>query len=199
MTPGLSDLRTITRAMRDRGYVVFDDPGGYDLNIVGIRTEDLSADTFNDFICVFYRLGETWPFFAFPATTDPGTYYRESPANVRGTAAVKPGQYRGMWQVGKHQGKYKALVQRGPVTVYRDANRDGVLNVAGVGEETGLFGINCHRARGGGPSGQVGKWSAGCQVLQDDAHFDFLMGLCDRGTARFGNSFSYTLLSEGEL
>ncbi|GAG43566.1 unnamed protein product, partial [marine sediment metagenome] len=49
------------------------------------------------------------------------------------------------------------------------------------------------------PSTVVGKWSAGCQVLQDAEHFAFLMTLCERARKKFGNSFTYTLLEENDF
>jgi len=45
----------------------------------------------------------------------------------------------------------------------------------------------------------VGKWSAGCQVLQDPDHFKFLLTLCDRASVKYGNKFSYTLLEEADF
>lgn len=45
-----------------------------------------------------------WNYFVFPATTDPGTFYRENPLSVKGTAIMKPGQYRGAYMIGRHRG-----------------------------------------------------------------------------------------------
>ena len=193
------ELQRVMAVMKNRGFVVFDDPRGHDLNLVGIRTRSVEGDAFDDWLTCFYRVQEAWQYFAFSATTDPGTYYRQNLANVDGTAIVVPDQYRGLWQIGKHKGRYAALVQRSDVRVYRDGNRDRVLNTAGQPIQKGRFGINCHRASIGGPRGTIGRYSAGCQVLQDDAHFDFLMALCRRAAERFGNSFSYTLLREEEV
>ena len=58
--------------------------------------------------------------------------------------------------------------------------------------------MNIHRASAHRPSQTVGKWSAGCQVIQDPGHFDFLLYLCEKGQ-RHGDTFTYTLLREGEL
>ena len=193
------ELQRVMAVMKNRGFVVFDDPHGYDLNLVGIRTPSVEGDAFDDWLTCFYRVQEAWQYFAFSATTDPGTYYRQNLANVDGTAIVVPDQYRGLWQIGKHKGRYAALVQRSDVRVYRDGNRDEVLNTAGQPIQKGRFGINCHRASIGGPRDTIGRYSAGCQVLQDDAHFDFLMALCRRAAERFGNSFTYTLLREEEV
>lgn len=188
----------IISVMDRKGYKVFNNPKGHDLNIVGIRTKDMTSNRFNDWLTVFYISDGQWNFFPFPCTTDPGTYYRTDPINVKGTAIMKSGQYRGLWKVGKHKG-YKALQQKNPCTVYRDANLDAFLDTKGIKQDTGLFGINCHRSNAGRASTRVDKWSAGCQVLQDPDHFVFLMALCDRAAGKFGNSFTYTLLTHEDF
>jgi len=188
----------IIKVMESKDYLVFNDPKGHDLNIVGIRTADMEANKFNDWLTVFYIFDSVWNYFAFPATTDPGTYYRNKPLNVKGTAVMKPGQYRGAYKIGKHR-NYKALQQSKPIIVYRDANRDNHLDTTGVEEESGMFGINIHRSGDKKASTIVHNWSAGCQVFQDPDHFDFLMTLCDRGKDKFGNSFTYTLLEEEDF
>lgn len=194
----ISGAERIIKIMERKGYKVFKNPTGHDLNIVGIRTGDLSANAFNDWLCVFYLFDGHWFFVAFPITTDPGTFYREHPLNVKGTAILKPGQYRGMWKIGKHKG-YKALQQNKSAVVYRDANRDNILDISGQEQERGLFGINCHRSNSEKASIQIDKWSAGCQVFQDPDHFSFLLKLCQRGADKFGNSFTYTLLTENDF
>ena len=188
----------IKAVMRSKGYVVFGGgPHGYDLNIFGVRTEDRAANTFNDWVGVMYLQHGVWNLFAFPATTDPGLYWRQHPMNVKGTAMLKPGQYRSAWELGYHQGKYEALTQCKDVTVYRDADRD---NLAETGpEDTGRFGINIHRANAKQASSQVDKWSAGCQVLADPMQFDFLLNLARKSASIYGNHFSYTLLEEGDF
>ena len=193
--PTVSD---IVEAMEAKGYAVFRNPRGHDLNLVGIRTADLAPNTFNDWLTVFYTFEGVWNYFAFPATTDPGTYYREYPINVRGTAVMKPGQYRGAYKIGHHRG-YKALQQKKAITVYRDADRDEEIDTTGVPEDMGIHAVNIHRANAVRPSVRVGRWSAGCQVIQDPDHFAFLLSLCERAKEKYGNSFSYTLLEEGDF
>ena len=194
----ISGAEHVIRVMERKGHKVFKNSSGHDLNLVGIRTADMSANKFNDWLCAFYLFDGHWNFFAFPVTTDPGTFYRENPINVKGTAILKPGQYRGMWKIGKHKG-YKALQQNKPVTVYRDADRDKNIDTKGQDEQEGMFGINCHRSNSARASTQVDRWSAGCQVFQDPDHFAFLLKLCDRGSKKFGNSFTYTLLTEKDF
>ena len=65
--------------------------------------------------------------------------------------------------------------------------------------QSGIYAINIYRANAHRPSVQVGKWSAGCQVVHDPDHFAFLLALAERGRKRFGNSFTYTLLEEEDL
>ena len=148
-------------------------------------------------MCTFYWFDGVWTLFAFPGTTDPGIYYRENPLNLRGTAIMKPGQYRGAYKVGRHKG-YKALQQVGSITVYRDANGDAELDTTGATEQ-GINAINIHRANRIRASTRVEKWSAGCQVMQDPDHFDFFMTLCDRAAKKFGNSLTYTLLESEDF
>lgn len=191
-------VEDIIKVMTVKNYRIFKGKGDYNLNIVGIRTSSIEANTFDDWLTVFYMLDSKWIFFAFPATTDPGTYYRLNPVNVRGTAVLKPGQYRNAYMIGKHRG-YKALQQKKSVVVYRDANRDVYLDTSGITEDRGLFGINIHRSNAYRASLKVGKWSAGCQVIQDPYHFNFLITLCDKSRELYGNSFTYTLLEESDF
>jgi len=199
VNPTLLNPIAISGAVKARGGIIFEDPAGYDLNIVGIRSNDTEANTFNDFLTISYRLKDQWVFFAFPATTDPGLYWRRNPMNVSGTAIIVPGQYRGAYSIGRHKG-YPALRQTGELAVWRDANKDRVLDMGSeIPTEIGHFGCNIHRANSDHASAQVDKWSAGCQVVQDPTHFMFFMELCETAAASFGNSFTYTLITEEDL
>jgi len=188
----------IKAAMRCKRYLVFGDPRGYDLNLFGIRTKDMVANTFNDILGAMYLFDGRWNCFLFPGTTDPGTYWRLNPMNVAGTAVLKPGQYRKAFKLGVHKG-YQALVQASPLPVYRDADRDNELELDESLVQTGMFGINLHRASSVKPSTEVDKWSAGCQVLQDPFQFSFLMELAVRSANIYGDGFTYTLLTEGDF
>ena len=194
-TPTVTELHQVMRA---KGYRVFEDARGYDLNIIGIRSTEIDQERFNDWITVSYLQDGRWNYFCFPGTTDPGSFYLQQPLNVKGTAILKPGQYRGSHKIGRHK-NYKALQQQANLTVYRDNNRDGYLNTANMPEDTGMHAINIHRSNAHRPSTVIGKWSAGCQVIQDPVHFNFLMDLCEVSRERFGNSFSYTLLEEADF
>jgi hypothetical protein len=178
-------------AMLAKGYRVFDD-----FNIVGVRASDLAANTFNDVIGVLLkkRLAGTWSWVAWPATTDPGLYYRERPMNVHGTAVLKAGQYPRAFCLGHHNG-YPALQQNAPLTVYRDGDRNAFLELDETKLVTGMHHINLHRANAARPSTQVDRWSAGCQVIADPEHFEQLMKMAQAN----GGPFTYTLLDEDDF
>lgn len=192
------DFDSLRRAVLNKGFLFFE-RGDYNLNLVGIRnTLEPHANSFNDLFCAAYYLAGVPIISIFDCTTDPGTYYRENPLSVRGTAILPPGQYAGLWRIGQHQGKYEALVQQRPVAVWRDSNRDAQLDFGGE-QENGLFGINCHRATAAGTSRQVDKWSAGCQVLASSQDFAVLMSLARLSATHWGNNFTYTLLEDTDL
>lgn len=178
------------------GYPFYD-IGDYNLNIIGIRTDDARTNLFNDWMCLAFRQNDHEQLLVFACTTDPGNYWLKHPMNVDGTAVLKPGHYRSMFKLGMHRGKYLALTQVGDCTVYRDNNQDKTINTDGE-SQYGSFGINIHRASPSGTSTQVDKWSAGCQVIADSGDFDVFMEICKRGGRAFGK-FSYTLLTEQQL
>ncbi len=186
--------------MRAQGHLVFSGDR-YDLNIVGIRSANSEANRFDDLITVFWRRADAWCQFVCQATTDPGRYWLEHPMGVSGTAILKPGQYRGAFRLGLHQGHYPALVQAAPLTVIRDANRDDRLDTTGPGttEDVGMFGINLHHAAAVGESTQVDKWSAGCQVTAAVVDHDVLMALCRAAVPAWGDTYTYTLLDERDF
>jgi hypothetical protein len=177
--------------MRSLGHAVFV-RGDFNLNLIGLRVFPETQNKFDDVLCCAYRDGGAWRLQQWPCTTDPGTFWLKNPMNVDGTACLVPGQYRRTYEIGTHKG-YKALVQRAPVTVWRDANRDGVIDRTGP-TQTGMFGINIHRANAETPSENVNKWSAGCQVLADARHLTMLLDVVAKASIRYGPKITYTLI-----
>ena len=180
----------------------FDGDKELNINLIGIRRDNTGTNEFDDFMVAIYRdkrLREICKIY--PITTDPGEYWLENPINPKGTAILVPGQYSGTWKLGLHQGKYEALVQRRPVKVWRDNNKDSVIDYpyAHAKVSEGYFGINIHRSNPYDKSYIVDKWSAGCQVFQAVDDYKEFMGLCKSSADLYGNSFSYTLLTEEEL
>jgi hypothetical protein len=194
----------IERAVKSKGYVWFEDADnqGYDVNIVGVRNNHLSiadkvTNLFDDFLTISYKDdSKNWQFFCWSATTDPGKKGVMEYHNKKGVARLVPNQYRGVWKIDKHQGKYDALCQRlGNVTVWRDANKDLIFEEKVT--DTGIFGINIHKA--GQDSQWVENWSEGCQVFKRVKDFDVFMSICKKAAKIHGNKFSYTLLESTDI
>ena len=185
-----------------KDYKFFDTPNKrLNLNIIGVRRDNQGSNTFDDFLLVMYREEELFVNKRYQVTTDPGKHWLKNPINPKGTAILAPGQYRGAWQLGKHQGKYEALVQRKPVKVYRDNNKDDIIdynNITTLVDE-GYFGINIHRSNPYDQSYLVNKWSAGCQVFKKVSDYDEVIKLCEESAKIYGNSFTYTLIDEKDL
>ena len=117
----------------------------------------------------------------------------KTPSTFEALPFLMPGQYRGAYKVGHHRG-YNALQQKAPMRFWRDQDRDAQLDMSNSSIEESIIGANIHRANAYRPSLQVGKWSAGCQVVQDPHHFAFLMTICKQASTQFGNNFTYHTL-----
>lgn len=187
-----------------KGYKWFTDSAnkGFDVNIIGVRNNapsiaDKVTNVFDDHLTITFKDEKgVEQFYCWPATTDPGKKGVQQFHNKKGVARLVPGQYRGVWKVDKHQGKYDALCQRlGNVTVWRDANRDLMFEEKIT--DTGLFGINIHKA--GQDSTWVENWSEGCQVFKRVKDFDVFMSICKRAAKIHGNHFSYTLIESTDI
>ena len=186
-------LSRIKSILKDYGFELYTRP--YQLNIVGLRSKSTNSNRFDDEINVFYKTAEDkWNFHVYKATTDPGTFWLNNPAYPEGTAILEQGQYVNSYAIAKHRGLYNALLQVKPVTVIRDYDRDALLDFKNGTSETGLFGINIHRAEHSGTTKYINKYSAGCQVFQDADDFEEFMKLCQIHAKLYGNSFTYTLI-----
>ena len=180
-------LEQLKATMAAKKYAFFEG-GEYNLNIVGIRnssTGNKVTNAFDDLLVVAYQVAGAWVIKKYPITTD----------NGGGTARLVCNQYRGSHAIGLHQGKYEALKQCGPVTVYRDFTKDGIYQTDKT--ETGVFGINIHKA--GVDSTRVDDWSHGCQVFKRVADFNEFMLLAKKAAALHGNRFSYTLIESKDI
>ena len=186
-------------ALEQSEYAFFDGRRAHNLNIIGVRNVHGQVNKFDDLLVVIYRdTYKRWLVDSYQITTDPGLYWLKHPMNVQGTAILCPDQYRGAYKISKHRGKYEALCQRsGPLSVWRDANRDGKHDMHDNTKDTGYFGINIHKA--GRNSSSVEKWSAGCQVFKNDGDFKEFMETVRTAAASFGNKFTYTLIESTEL
>lgn len=177
--------------------------GPYNLNIFGVRSADKNIGQFNDVLGIAYEDNKGHQVFLAQGTTDPGKHYAENLSNQKGVAILVPGQYRGAYVLGTHaKGKtteHYALVQDRPVKVFRDRNRDDILDYDYNTIEEGVFGINIHRASKHQVLDDIGKWSAGCQVFKSIYDFQDFMEIVERGSNEYGNRFTYTLFEEEDF
>jgi len=190
----------IEKAVKSKGCVWFEDTSnkGFDVNIIGIRNSSTGTkvtNVFDDAISVSYKDGGNWVYNEWANTTDPGTKGVKQYHNAAGVARLVPGQYRGAYTLGLHQGKYEALRQQKPVKVYRDANRD--MNYDETKIQEGIFGINIHKA--GADSTYVENWSEGCQVFKRAADFEEFMTIIRKAGSIYGKSFTYTLIESKDI
>lgn len=195
----------IEAAVKAKGYVWFSDNSNksYDVNIVGVRnssTGNKVTNVFDDTLTISFKDEKgAWQFYLWSATTDPGKKSMlewKKMGITGGCARLVAGQYRSVWKIDKHQGKYDALCQRnGKVKVYRDSDLDLEYDEDKITE--GIYGINIHKA--GQDSTWVENWSAGCNVFKRVKDFDEFMKICRKAAKIHGNSFTYTLLESKDI
>tara|TARA_R110002124_G_scaffold116400_4_gene272779 strand:+ start:32326 stop:32961 length:636 start_codon:yes stop_codon:yes gene_type:complete len=194
----------VKSVMEDKGYAFFQS-GIFNVNIVGIRSKEAKSNKFDDTMLLIYKnKKKEWEVQSSVITTDPGEKYLVHPMNKKGTAILVPNQYRGVYKVdvhARHNSKFahEALCQRGNVLkVWRDGNRDKILDHDPETIDEGWFGINIHRSKVGEAS-YVGSYSAGCQVFKNGTDFKLFMSAVKKSAELYGNSFSYTLLEEKDF
>jgi hypothetical protein len=199
MTTEQLQIELIKKVLAKKNYLFFEN-GNYNLNLIGIRTKGTTAGKYDDYMVAIYKdnLGK-WVLNHWNITTDAGTHWLKNPMNRKGTALLVPNQYRGAWTIGLHQGKYKALRQFKPVKVYRDSNRDAILDFNTTTIDEGMFGINIHRSNPNRESLINDKWSAGCQVFGDPQDFSEFLVIIDESARRYGDKFTYTLITEEDF
>lgn len=166
--------KQIIAHLKDKGFEV------YDYNLVGVEDSDEGfepvandgwSDKFNDRLVIVTRSGTILANVS--ATTEPGVYYTKNPMNTRGAARIKFGQHLEMWARGQHKNQPRTLVQVGPVELYRDSNKSMGRSEGVDFEDSGLFGINLHTTspRTGHSPAVIGRWSAGCVVVQSSTDY----------------------------
>jgi hypothetical protein len=194
------NIDKVKSALLAKSYVWFDSQSDYDVNIVGIRNSapgENVTNIFDDLMTITYKVGKAWNYFEYACTTDPGKKAMLEYHNPNGVARLVPGQYRTAYQIGLHQGKYEALVQRKPVKVYRDKDKDMQYDENLIQE--GLFGINIHRSNPVTESTYVENWSEGCQVFKRAKDFQEFMQICKKAASLHGNGFTYTLIESKNI
>lgn len=163
----------IIRHMESKKYHIARNPG--EVNIVYLEGANADGkpnadapDGWNDRrIVIVFQGGAPVIVHNAQATTEPGVLATNSEgARLRGgVARVQFGQFN-IWQVGYHNERrngrlHPALVQRRPLKVHRDANRDGKRTGDALDFASG---INQHSTRPNVLPARVDNWSEGCLV-----------------------------------
>lgn len=194
-------VQSILKIANDHGFPIFrsNRKFNYNLNIWGFRSSDKNTEVFNDLAVIFYenKFGG-WIANWFDITTDPSNLTLMNPVNIDGTAILCEGHHSKLWTFGYHKQRHDhpALVQHSACKVYRDNNRDDKID-SNLPVESGIFGINMHRASAYGVTPKIGLYSAGCQVHSNIDKYNKVFLPLIRESVNEGNSlFSYTLCLE---
>lgn len=197
-------VESLRKVCKDKGYNFFE-KGSYNLNLIGIRSNERVSNSFDDILSVSYLVNGVWKLHKFTITTDPGLWELQKPSFVNaqeyGTAIMACGQYTGSYAYGYHgtgTWRHKALIQVGPINIYRDKNRDAILDINGP-TERGLFGINIHASSLTVNQPLVCNWSAGCQVFGIPKEYYEFISIIEQAVKLYGPKFTYTLINESDL
>ena len=210
-----ADAAGILDALRKKGYVVYDKP--WQMNIVGVRYQypgQAYSDKFIDRLYLVYKNDDgatkcVW----YPITTIPGKWGDKTESKNKtilhkdlpkmkdrgGIGIMKPAQYVDSWVIGEHLGEKALRPQK--QKFYRDKEL-GSDKITYSIEGEGYAGMLIHKAfvRSHGKNTYgVGNWSEGCQTIPDPAHLDQFFGLLDKHKTKYGNKFTYTLITSKDV
>ncbi len=166
----------------NKTYEVLD--GEFEVNIVGIRSFSQQANTFDDFMCVFYVDpkgtesfdGKKWTYKAWVITTEPGSTALGGNSKL-GANLIAEGQYIKAYRNRRHRASeninnYSILGNDFNILVYRDKDKDKWAEKDTKYLYVDTPGDNMHPS---GPYDNAGKvingWSAGCQVFKNPDDF----------------------------
>ena len=183
-----------------KNYQVFESQAKpYNINIFGVRSNDINSNAFNDFIGLFWKQNDQWILKVYEATTKAGIYWRENPMNVGGTGTLVPKQYLGAYQIGMFHLGYLALLQVKPMKAYRDNNKDDIIDIDPKTITEGLYGCDIHHAYQSDAIQLNNNWSAMCQVIEKISDWNEFFALCQDAVHYWGNSLTYTLIEEKDF
>jgi hypothetical protein len=151
----------VVELLKQFKYPLFTGGKSPNLTLVLLRSVPGKYNCYDDYLCALYDDKME----VFICTGDPGRYYLDNPMRPTGTAILAhPQHIKAGFQMGTHRGLYPCLTQTRSLPVWRDANKDGVVDYGGT-----LYidsqGIQIHA---GGRSNSVEKFSAGCIAIKAD-------------------------------
>lgn len=203
LDPGGDLAGRIVRAMTQAKYWINRHPSCLNIVYVEGMNPDGTANAnqpnqFNDMRLLLRITHDGVPRIegAWDATTEPGEFYtRVQVLDPDGAARIAFGQYKA-WRMGRHNrgtsNEHDALVQVGPITVFRDFNKDFKRNDDKQVTRRDM-GIQQHWGYNS-PRNDIQKASAGCLVGRStEGHLTFMALL--KTDARFIANANYTFMS----
>ncbi|MBC7777901.1 MAG: formylglycine-generating enzyme family protein, partial [Phycisphaerae bacterium] len=191
------DAVTKARAVfAQKGYV-FEE---YYPNIIALRrTKDRQPDVWQDLLLVLWRTPDSiWQSRTYSCTTMPGQYFVQNPRNSKGSPMIAPGQYLNLFEPGVVRDR-AALVQRGTITLYRDANKSGSIDAADPIDRGDSFGMNIHNTKMDQEPATIGQWSEGNIVMPKKNERAELQRIYTMAYKSQGRRFALTLLTQDDM
>jgi len=205
------DGQYILDQLKRLNYEIYSRP--YEMNIVGIRYQNAGDPYSNKFIDRLYLIYKNdqgalkahW----YPISTIPGKYgssksktlHKDLPKMKErgGLGILQPAQYKNSWTIGDYHGE--KCLRPGKQKFYRDTNT-GSDKVTYSKSGEGYAGMLIHKAfnrNQGKNTYGVFNWSEGCQVIQNPTDLDQIFGLLDKHKSKYGNKFTYTLITRNNV
>ena len=191
--------KNILRYMLEQGYWIARSPGMYNVVYVeGIDStgnlNDNKIDEWNDrrIIIQIEEGGNPRIILNSQATTQPGLSFIQNPINPNGAANIAFGQYKA-WGMGYLREKIPALVQRAPLRIYRDKNKNGIRDIEDF-LEVGISSLYQAAFSSTKIPSNVQRQSAGDLVGRDyKQHIDFISTL--KNDIRYKEESTYRFIS----
>jgi hypothetical protein len=192
--------RWVQREYESKAYPI------QDFNLIGIRDEEgLEQDIINDWLG-FWTEDEI---FLYNGTTDPSVFYTKdkNERNPNGTFHLGYGWHEKIWIIGTHKG-YEAFQNHWkyckPTRGWRDANFNFKYDEGIDKLVTDYIGVNFHRmsALPNVLQRLIGRYSAGCQVVNDLKDFQYILQKAKDSNMFKQNNFvpfNYCLFSKEEV
>jgi hypothetical protein len=173
-----------------------------EITLIGIRdSKDQDKDVINDQLG-FITKDEL---FLCKGTTEPSIYWTKSgERNPSGTFHLNEGFHEAIWCIGIHKG-YEALTNSYPYCKPTKGWRDVDYNFTKDAKDIQVcdyFGINFHRMHPVSIVDKVGKYSAGCQVLQNAKDLAYVLTTIKNGSSYKKDkkaTFNYMLFTVDQI
>lgn len=201
----------ILEQLKKINYDVYTKP--FEMNIVGVRYQNEGSsytNKFSDRLYLIYKNEQDVTKCAwYPISTIPGKYGSSKDKTLHkdldkirkrgGLGILQPAQYKNSWSIGEYHGE--KCLRPGVQKFFRD-NNYGEDKITYSKSDSGNAGMLIHkgfnRSQGKNTYG-VYNWSEGCQVIQSPTDLDQIFYLLDKHKAKYGNKFTYTLITKDDV